>query len=51
MSGALAVALAERRALAQATAFANAAAALQVTRLGSAPAMPYRHEVDAFVKL
>ena len=48
-NGALAVALAEGRALVEAVAFANAAAALQVTRLGTAPAMPYRHEVEALL--
>lgn len=44
-SGALAVALAEGKDLVQAAAFANAAAALQVTRPGTAPAMPRRAEV------
>ena len=48
-NGALAVALAEGRALVEAVAFANAAAALQVTRLGTAPAMPYRKEVEALL--
>lgn len=48
-SGALCVALAEGKDLAQAAAFANAAAALQVTKPGTAPAMPYRAEVDALV--
>ncbi len=48
-SGALAVALAEGSALAEAVTFANAAAALSVTRLGTAPAMPTRAEVDAFL--
>jgi ribokinase len=48
-SGALAVALAEGQELLSAVAFANAAAALQVTRLGTAPAMPYRSEVEAML--
>ena len=48
-NGALAVALAEGRALAQAVPFANAAAALSVTRLGAQASMPERHEVDALV--
>jgi ribokinase len=48
-SGALAVALAEGMELAEAVAFSNAAAALQVTKIGTAPAMPYRKDVDAFV--
>ena len=45
-SGALAVALAEGTKLTEAVAFANAAAALQVTKIGTASAMPYREEVD-----
>lgn len=49
-SGALAVALAEGQELVPAVAFANCAAALQVTRFGTAPAMPYRDEVLAFQK-
>lgn len=48
-SGALCVALAEGKALDLAASFANAAAALQVTKPGTAPAMPYRQEVDALV--
>ncbi len=48
-SGALAVALAEGKDLIEAVSFANAAAALQVTKLGTAPAMPYRDEVDALL--
>lgn len=49
-NGALAVALAEGRALVEAVAFANAAAALQVTKVGAAPAMPYRDEVEALMR-
>ena len=49
-SGALAVALAEGQDLDHAVAFANAAAALQVTRVGAAPAMPYRCELDLFIR-
>jgi len=48
-NGALAVALAEGKGLPEAVAFANAAAALQVTKLGTAPAMPYRNEVEALL--
>ncbi len=48
-SGALAVALAEGMELVSAVGFANAAAALQVTKIGTAPAMPYRREVDALL--
>ena len=48
-NGALAVAVAERRSLVDAVTFANAAAALQVTKVGTAPAMPTRNEVEVFV--
>jgi ribokinase len=47
-NGAFAVALAEGRALRDAGAFANAAAALSVTRAGAQPGMPTRDEVDRF---
>jgi len=46
-NGALAVALAERRPLAAALAFANAAAALACTKRGAQPSMPVRAEVDS----
>jgi ribokinase len=46
-NGALAVALAEGRELAEAIAFANAAAALSVTRLGAQASIPSRDEVEA----
>jgi ribokinase len=45
-NGALAVALAERRPLAAALAFANVAAALACTRRGAQPSMPTREEVE-----
>jgi ribokinase len=48
-NGALVVSLAEKKELVEAVTFANAAAALQVTRLGAAPAMPYRDEVERFI--
>jgi ribokinase len=48
-TGALALALAEGEDIDSATAFANAAAALSVTRIGTAPAMPLRGEIDAFI--
>lgn len=48
-TGALAVVLAEGMALEPALRFANAAAALSVTRLGTAPAMPRREEVEALL--
>ena len=43
----LAVALAEGKALAEAVRFANAAAALSVTKPGAAPSAPYRAAVNA----
>ena len=43
----LAVALAEGKALPEAVRFANAAAALSVTKPGAAPSAPYRAAVDA----
>ncbi len=48
-AGALAAGLAEfgRDALGRAARFANAAAALSVTKVGTAPAMPRRAEIDA----
>lgn len=50
-NGGLAVALAEGRDLARAVAFANAVGALSVTKLGTAPAMPYRDEIEHLLKL
>jgi ribokinase len=47
--GALAVALVEGRALPDAALFANAAAAISVTRLGAQPSAPSRGEIDAFL--
>ncbi len=48
-SAALAVRLAEGKDLAEAVRFANLTAALQVTRFGTAQAMPSRQEVEAFL--
>ncbi|RME92146.1 MAG: ribokinase, partial [Verrucomicrobia bacterium] len=45
-NGALAVALAEERPLEAAVRWANAAAALSVTRLGAQPSAPKRREID-----
>lgn len=46
----LAVALAEGKPLAEAIAFANATAAMCVTRPGTAPSMPQRREVEALMQ-
>ena len=48
-TGALAVGLGEGRSLADAAAFANAAAALSVTRAGAQPSLPTRAETDHFL--
>lgn len=48
-NGALAVALAEDKPLPEAVAFANAAAAVSVTRAGAAASMGRRDEVDALI--
>jgi ribokinase len=49
-NAALALALAEGRQMEQALAFANAAAALSVTRLGAQASVPTRMEVEAFLR-
>jgi len=49
-NGALAVALGEGRSLAQAARFANAAAALSVTKLGAQPSAPTREEIEGFLR-
>jgi len=48
-NGAVAVSLAEGQPLADAVRFANAAAALSVTRLGAQPSAPKRAEIEAFL--
>ena len=48
-NGALAVALAEGRPVHESVQFANAAAALAVTRLGAQPSAPTRPEIDALM--
>ena len=48
-NGALAVALAEGRPLAESLRFAQAAAAVSVTRAGAQPSAPTRAEIDAFL--
>jgi ribokinase len=49
-NGALAVALGEGKALPEAVRFANAAAALSVTRMGAQPSAPKRTEIQRFLK-
>lgn len=49
-NGGLACALAEGRDVMPAVSFANATGALSVTRLGTAPAMPYRHEIERLLQ-
>jgi len=48
-SGALAVAIAENKPLLDAVRFANAAAAISVTRMGAQPSAPNREEIEAFL--
>ena len=47
--GALAVALSEDKHMRDAVAFANAAAAISVTRLGAQPSIPRRREIEKFL--
>jgi ribokinase len=49
-NGALAVALAEGQPLPAAVRFANAAAALSVTKMGAQPSAPKRKEIEKFLK-
>jgi ribokinase len=49
-NGALGVALAEGKAFGDAVRFANAAAALSVTRLGAQPSAPVRSEIERFLE-
>jgi ribokinase len=48
-NGALAVALSEGKEIRDAVKFANAAAALSVTRLGAQPSIPRRREIEKFL--
>jgi ribokinase len=48
--GALAVALMEGQAMSEAVEFANAAAAISVTRMGAQPSAPPREEIDEFLR-
>jgi ribokinase len=49
-NGALAVALTEGQTLEQAVCFANAAAAISVTRMGAQPSAPKRKEIDRLLR-
>ncbi|HPS55069.1 MAG TPA: ribokinase [Sedimentisphaerales bacterium] len=49
-NGALAVALSQGKDLKTSVRFANAAAALSVTKLGAQPSAPYKEEVEKFLK-
>lgn len=49
-NGGLVTALAEGKDLFEAAEFANVVGALSVTKVGTAPAMPFRKEIDAFIK-
>jgi len=49
-NGALAVALGEGRSLLDAVRFAQAAAAISVTRLGAQPSAPYRREIERLLR-
>lgn len=48
-NGVLAVAIAQEKPLKEAIAFANAAAALSVTKLGAQPSAPTREQIDKFI--
>ncbi len=50
-SGALAVALAEKKSLAQAVKFASVSASISVTRMGAQASLPSRKEVDTILHL
>jgi ribokinase len=49
-NGALTVAIAEGRPLLDAARFANAAAALSVTKMGAQPSAPYRKDIEKLLK-
>jgi ribokinase len=49
-NGGLATALGEKKPLEEAIIFANAVGALKVTKMGTAPGMPTRKEIDTFLK-
>ncbi len=49
-SGGLAAAIAEGKDILQAVKFATCTAALSVTKVGTAPSMPFRNEIEALIK-
>lgn len=49
-NGGFATAFAEGLDIKEAAIFGNAVAAISVTRIGTAPAMPFRHEIDDFLR-
>jgi len=49
-NGALAVAIAENKPIGEAVSFANAAAALSVTKLGAQPSAPTREQIEDFLR-
>jgi ribokinase len=49
-NGGFTVALSEGMDIERALKFANCTASIEVTRRGTSPAMPYRHEIDALMK-
>jgi ribokinase len=49
-NGALAVAIAQNKPIREAVSFANAAAALSVTKLGAQPSAPMKEQIDKFLK-
>lgn len=49
--GASSVALSEGKSIFEAVKFASAASAISVTRLGAQPSVPWRNEIDEFIKL
>jgi ribokinase len=48
--GALACGLAEKKPIRQVLMFANAAGALATTKLGAQPSLPFRKEIETFIK-
>lgn len=49
-NGGLVTAMAEGKDIFEAAAFANALASISVTRMGTAPSMPTRQEIDQFIE-